>query len=246
MQITYDREADALAVSFVPYAKSARTARISEGVNFDYDAEGNLIAIEILGASHTLPKEHLDTMPLAEVRLTLLEAADRAGLDPDTLRSLINKGRLFGQKRGRDWTITLAELYNYLDSRDTRGRPSLQENVRSLKSFKAKEGQEAHAIDSRGEFRIKNAQPSPKKYARAKQGRENPKNVHTVPRQGGGWVNKVGGHDVSTHPTQEKASQAARSIAKANKSEHVIHGRDGKIRDKDSKGRDPHAPKGRR
>ena len=73
-----------------------------------------------------------------------------------------------------------------------------------------------------------------------------PKDVHTVPKQGGGWVNKVGGEVVSKHRTQENASERGRSIAKQNKSEHLIHGRDGKIRDKNSYGDDPNPPKNKR
>ena len=43
--------------------------------------------------------------------------------------------------------------------------------------------------------------------------------------------------------TQKEAIHRARDIAKKNESEVVIHGRNGKIRDKDSYGNDPNPPK---
>jgi hypothetical protein len=73
------------------------------------------------------------------------------------------------------------------------------------------------------------------------------KDVHTVKNpDGNGWVNKVGGEVVSTHRTQENAADRGRSVAKRLESEHVIHGRDGKIREKNSYGNDPNPPKDKR
>ena len=43
--------------------------------------------------------------------------------------------------------------------------------------------------------------------------------------------------------TKKDAVEAAREIARNNHSELVIHGRDGRIQDKDSYGNDPHPPK---
>jgi preprotein translocase subunit SecB len=73
------------------------------------------------------------------------------------------------------------------------------------------------------------------------------KDVHTVKKtEGQGWVNKVGGKVASQHRTQENASEKGKQIAKANQAEHVIHGRDGRIREKNSYGRDPNPPKDKR
>jgi len=73
---------------------------------------------------------------------------------------------------------------------------------------------------------------------------DTPKNLHVVPH-GERWVVKVEGKvkPLSTRRTQELARQSAVPIAKEKKSEVVIHGSDGKIRDKDSYGNDPHPPK---
>ncbi len=72
----------------------------------------------------------------------------------------------------------------------------------------------------------------------------NRKNQHVVKRTDG-WAVKGEGNtrDTSHHPTQKQAQDAAKEIAKRMKSEVVTHGRDGKIRDKDSYGNDPNPPK---
>jgi hypothetical protein len=69
-------------------------------------------------------------------------------------------------------------------------------------------------------------------------------NVHVVP-SGGGWDVKVEGVGRMSHfPTQREAIQAGRSLARGNRSEHIVHGRDGRIRQRDSYGRDPFPPRG--
>ncbi|EGR1309020.1 DUF2188 domain-containing protein [Vibrio sinaloensis] len=71
------------------------------------------------------------------------------------------------------------------------------------------------------------------------------KNQHVVKRPDGWAVRgENNSRDTSHHRTQEEARLAAREIAKNQKSEVVIHGRDGRIRDKDSYGNDPFPPKG--
>jgi len=67
---------------------------------------------------------------------------------------------------------------------------------------------------------------------------------HVVTHNGDWAVRGAGNSRVSsTHDTQAAAIAAAREIAINNRSEVVIHGRDGKIRDKDSFGRDPFPPR---
>jgi hypothetical protein len=70
------------------------------------------------------------------------------------------------------------------------------------------------------------------------------KNQHVVGRDSGWAVRGEGNsRDTSHHPTQREAASAARDIAINQRSEVVIHGRDGRIRDKDSFGNDPCPPK---
>lgn len=73
------------------------------------------------------------------------------------------------------------------------------------------------------------------------------KNQHVV-KSDDGWGVRGAGNErlTSTHKTQKDAIDAARDIAINQKSEVVIHGLDGKIRDKDSYGNDPHPPKDRK
>nr|WP_319399003.1 DUF2188 domain-containing protein [uncultured Carboxylicivirga sp.] len=71
------------------------------------------------------------------------------------------------------------------------------------------------------------------------------KNVHVVPK-GDNWAVKSAG---STRPakvtgTQKEAIDRAREIAKNNNSEMLVHGRNGRIRQKNSFGNDPHPPEG--
>lgn len=70
------------------------------------------------------------------------------------------------------------------------------------------------------------------------------KNRHVVPRDGEWAVVKPGADRASSvHDTQREAIERAREIAQDTHGEVVIHGRDGKIRDKDSYGPDPNPPK---
>jgi hypothetical protein len=70
------------------------------------------------------------------------------------------------------------------------------------------------------------------------------KNVHVVPSDGG-WNVKVEGGSRSSHfSKQSEAIQEGRRLAQGNRSEHIIHGRDGRIRQRDSYGRDPFPPRG--
>ncbi len=73
------------------------------------------------------------------------------------------------------------------------------------------------------------------------------KDQHVVPHQGE-WGVRGEGNDrlTSIHPTQAEAIEAARDIARNQKSEVVIHRPDGTIRDKDSYGPDPNPPQDRR
>ncbi len=73
------------------------------------------------------------------------------------------------------------------------------------------------------------------------------KNVHIVPADSGWAVKREGQRaPISRHRTQASADKAGRPIAKRNGVELVIHGRDGKIRDKDSFGNDPLPPRDRK
>lgn len=70
------------------------------------------------------------------------------------------------------------------------------------------------------------------------------KDIHVVPHQDGWAVKKEGNERASSvHGTQAEALQQARDQGRRDQVEVVTHGRDGRIRDSDSYGNDPHPPK---
>lgn len=71
-------------------------------------------------------------------------------------------------------------------------------------------------------------------------------NIHTVHNPNGGWDNKKdNAKRASRHyDTKAEAEIAARDQGRREKTEVVIHGKDGKIQRKNSYGNDPYPPKG--
>ena len=62
MKIAYDKQADAMYIHFEEGAISVRTKKVSADVLVDYSKEGNLIGIEVLGASeraHSIPQKYI-------------------------------------------------------------------------------------------------------------------------------------------------------------------------------------------
>jgi hypothetical protein len=71
------------------------------------------------------------------------------------------------------------------------------------------------------------------------------KNQHVVHRENGWAVRGEGNQkDTSHHRTQAEAERAARDIAINQRSEVLIHGENGRIRERNSYGNDPFPPKG--
>lgn len=72
------------------------------------------------------------------------------------------------------------------------------------------------------------------------------KNQHVTPNKNGGWNVKGAGNSKATAnvSSQKEAIKIATEIAKNQKSEVVIHNREGRIREKNSYGNDPFLPRG--
>lgn len=72
------------------------------------------------------------------------------------------------------------------------------------------------------------------------------KNIHVTNQSQGGYQVKSSGSSKAYRrtETQRKAIEIGRELARNQHSELVIHGRDGKIRQKNSYGNDPFPPKG--
>lgn len=71
------------------------------------------------------------------------------------------------------------------------------------------------------------------------------KNQHVVPHPEG-WAVRGAGNSraTSVHETQGAAITQAREIARNQQSEMLVHGRNGRIRERDSYGNDEFPPKG--
>lgn len=71
------------------------------------------------------------------------------------------------------------------------------------------------------------------------------KNQHIVPNNGRWGVRGEGNSKLtSTFDTQAEAIARAREISRNQQSELLIHGRNGRIRERDSYGNDPYPPRG--
>jgi uncharacterized protein YuzE len=66
MQMRYDAGVDALVIELTPDAASACTVQGAPGVSLDFDAEGRLVAVELLEASWHVPRNVLDELGSAD------------------------------------------------------------------------------------------------------------------------------------------------------------------------------------
>ena len=145
MEIHYDPSVDAVGIRFTTgFGKRLRTVEVAPGVHIDLDAENHVVAFELLDASDHIPLEALTRLPSGEIMLTLAEAAKESGHSPATLRVLINQGRLKGKKQGRDWLVSLTDVWNYLESREARG-PKTKLPRRTREALKRKRAAVASA-----------------------------------------------------------------------------------------------------
>ncbi len=74
-----------------------------------------------------------------------------------------------------------------------------------------------------------------------------PKDIHTVfNSERHMWENKKEGSNkpLSSHQTKDNALDKGKQIAKKEEVEHFIHGKDGKIQERNSYGQDTFPPRG--
>lgn len=67
--------------------------------------------------------------------------------------------------------------------------------------------------------------------------------VHVVPGDSGWDVKVEGGPGGKHYATENEAVKAGRTLARGNRSQHIVHGRDGRVRQRDTYGRDPFPPR---
>ncbi len=71
------------------------------------------------------------------------------------------------------------------------------------------------------------------------------RNIHVVPHQKGWAIRRENSKRVDKiTTTQKEAEDKARELARRDQVELLIHGRNGKIRERDSYGNDPFPPRG--
>lgn len=96
-------------------------------------------------------------------------------------------------------------------------------------------------------MRVKDSRGKLKKSSRktaVKNRKTNSENLHVVPRIEGWAVRSEGSsRATSVHSSQREAIDAARKLAKKTATQLVIHGRDGRIRQRDSYASDPLPPR---
>lgn len=68
--------------------------------------------------------------------------------------------------------------------------------------------------------------------------------VHVVPNPNGGWDVKQNGRVLAHFVLQSDAKTKGIEVAKRYNTEFFLHGRDGKIIERNSYGNDPYPPKG--
>lgn len=123
MRVTYDKEADALAI-LLSDEEMQETRSIAEGVEVDFDSKGRVLAIEILGASKKYDLSGT-VFDVPGPYYSLASAGEKYGLSPDTLRHQIHRGLLRGFKIGRNWLVRDEDLESYVSRHSRKPKPFL-------------------------------------------------------------------------------------------------------------------------
>ena len=122
MKLTYDERADAMVI-LLAKAEVEETKDIAPGVYADYDAEGRVIALEILKASQKYDLDQAEIEP-PNPYMPLSAAGEMYGLSPTTLRHQIVRGVLPGRKFGRNWMVRHDDMAAYARERSRKSGKS--------------------------------------------------------------------------------------------------------------------------
>jgi hypothetical protein len=141
-KITYDAAADAVAIilSPTPRGKHPVTRALDANVpQLRGDFIGTqLVAFEILDASSLIDPKALSQYGSSVEWLILEDAAKEAKRALVTIRQAAAAGRIEGaEKRGRDWFIPRAGLWNYLETLAPAGRPPANRRAPQARRTKA-------------------------------------------------------------------------------------------------------------
>ena len=122
MKITYDRDADAMSIVLAD-AEVEETKSVAPGFFADYDADGRVIALEILRTAQKYDFDLTDIQPPSRY-MSLSDAGQLYGLSPTTLRHQIGRGVLKGKKFGRNWMVHHRHMADYVRERSRKSGKS--------------------------------------------------------------------------------------------------------------------------
>ena len=122
MRITYDREADVLAILLAD-EEVEETKNLAPGVEADYDSKGRILAVEFLNASKKYDLTGSD-LEDPDPYYSLAAAGAMFDLSPTTLRHQIGRGVLRGTKFGRNWVVHRDDLEDYMGKRSRKAKLS--------------------------------------------------------------------------------------------------------------------------
>lgn len=118
LKIEYEPEVDILNIYFQdPDLPLKYSSEAQPGMILNYAKDGSLSSVEILDASKRYPPGQLAAYSLDEF-IDLKTASKLSGIAPVTLRTQVEKGRLWAIKLGGQWITTRERLQQYLDSRN--------------------------------------------------------------------------------------------------------------------------------
>ena len=120
MEITYDKNVDAMTI-LLANLDIEETRDIAPGVYVDYDADGRVVALEILKASQKYDISEIEMQP-PNPYISLSDAGRLYGLSPTTLRHQISRGVLEGKKFGRNWMVRNDHMADYVRERSRKAR----------------------------------------------------------------------------------------------------------------------------
>ncbi|MBA7683261.1 hypothetical protein ES703_91623 [subsurface metagenome] len=126
LKIEYEPEVDILTIYLKdPEPPLSHSSEADSGVILNYVADGSLSSVEVLDASKLYSPGQLAACSVDEF-IDLKKASQLAGIAPVTLRTQVEKGRLWAIRLGGQWVTTRERLQQYLDSRAKNARAAVK------------------------------------------------------------------------------------------------------------------------
>ena len=117
LKLEYEPEVDILTIYLLGLETPlSHSDEVEPGVILNYAADGSLSSVEVLDASKRYTSGQLAACSVDEF-IDLKTASKLAGIAPVTLRTQVERRRLWAIKLGGQWMTTRERLQHYLDSR---------------------------------------------------------------------------------------------------------------------------------